>query len=440
MARGTAVTFGGHLASLARPVAIACFARTAGADALGVFVILWTMVEIGARVATLGVDRGMQRWTSDNRARAAVAGLVITGAASLAIAAVLIAILPSIGALDATALFPARVTVGVTLPLIAMGNVALRSARGQAQIATYVLARNVAEPLLLLVAGLVSSSVGNGSVPLLAAYVISIAGGAAIAGRTLVRTFGLDALRLAARTPAAWPMRSLVGSSIPLGVADLLGNAQAKLDVVAVSIITMSATQVTAYAIAAELAAVFSSIRQGFDQVIAPVAAEHRDDHRKLAEILSLGVRWSTFVAVPIAILMLVFPRTLLAVFGGSSSAVPVLVVLVLGRVVDTVLGPAASILAMIGRPRLALLDAAAGMSIAILGQVAFGASGPVWIAVASSLGVVVASVLPVFWLGTLEHVTFKWSPRPRRHGGVTGQLAGLAVRTLGDHLKTGQS
>ena len=68
-----------------------------------------------------------------------------------------------------------------------MTNVALRPPRvAETQIAVYVLARGVTEPLLLLVTGLVLSSWYDGSVALPATLIVSVAGGGAIAAAALV--------------------------------------------------------------------------------------------------------------------------------------------------------------------------------------------------------------------------------------------------------------
>src|SRR3954466_3498986 len=84
--RGALFTLGGHLTSLARPIAIAWFARLYGASTLGAFVLIATLIELGARLATMGIDRGLQRWSDERRVAATVAGIAIVGITALAIA------------------------------------------------------------------------------------------------------------------------------------------------------------------------------------------------------------------------------------------------------------------------------------------------------------------------------------------------------------------
>jgi len=394
-------TLGGHVTSLARPIAIAWFARIYGAASLGGFLLIWAFVELGARLATMGLDRGLQRWADDRRAAATVAGMVMAGITALATALVLVMALPRFGAIDHDGVLPAQLLVVFALPLTAIGNVALRASRGGTQIATYVLARGVTEPLLLLLSGLVLSPRTTGWVALPVSLMISVVGGAAVAAVGLVRMFGVRKLAASLVHVRAWPVRELGRTSLPLGFADLLQSAQAKLDLVAVAVVTLSARAITSYAIAAEVAAVFIAIRGGFDQIVAPLAADARDNRRELQRILTTTTRWSMMIAVPLAFVIVVSPEQLLRWFGGSDGAAHVLLVLAAGRAVEMILAPSASMLAIVGDPRLSLLDAAAGVAIGVLGPLAAGifGLGSFAIAIASAAGVIVSSMLARHWL-----------------------------------------
>ncbi len=408
MARGALFTLGGHVTSLARPIAIAWFARIYGAASLGGFLLIWALIELGSQLATMGLDRGLQRWADDRRAAATIAGMMMAGLTALTLALVLVLAVPHFGAIDDDAVLPAQLLLLVALPLTAIGNVALRAARGGTQIATYVLARGVTEPLLLLLAGLVSSSRCNGSVALPAALMISVAGGAVVATVGLVRTFGVRKLASSLVHVRTWPVRELVRTSLPLGLADLLQSAQAKLDLVAVALATFSARAITAYAIAAEVAAVFVAIRSGLDQIVAPLAAEARASRAELRRILTTATRWSAMIAAPVGFVILAAPEPLLRWFGGADAGALVLLVLAAGRAVEMILAPFTSMLAVVGAPKLSFIDAGLGVSLAILGQLAVGilGLGSIGIAIASATGVVVSSVLARYWLERLDPET----------------------------------
>ena len=401
MGRGALMTMAGHITSLARPVAIAWFARSYGEAALGTFLLLWTCIELGARLSTLGLDRGLQRWSDARRAAAAMAGIAIAAASGLVVAYVLARVLPYIASLDAAVMAAARPLLLIGIPLAAASNVALRAPRGETQIRFVVLARSVTEPMAFLLAGLVASSYSTGSVGLPVALLISIIAGSAVAAVSVVRAFGVRTTAAALVQPRSWPVRELVTSSLPLGVADLLLTVQAKIDLVAVTLATLSPRQIAAYAIAAEVASVFLAIRSGFDQVVAPFAAEARRDRASLARTLATATRWSLAVALVVGLAVVTAPGQWLVWFGGADTAAPILLVMLLGRAVELVTTPAASMLAMVGDPRLPLLSAAAGLSIAILGQIVSVAAhlDSAHIALASSLGVIVSSMLAWHWV-----------------------------------------
>ncbi|HEX4419047.1 MAG TPA: polysaccharide biosynthesis C-terminal domain-containing protein [Kofleriaceae bacterium] len=407
------LTFAGHAASLARPLAFALFARIHDAGALGALFLIWTSVELGARLATLGLDRGLRRWSDDDRAAATAAALVISAVAGVAVAGVLIGVLPHLIALEAGAVWPARLVIGVSLPLLATGNVALRAARGETQIAMYVLARAVVEPVLLLVAGVALSLVLHGATALLAGFLVSIAGGAVIAAVTVARAIGPGRLLRALLQPGRWPLRELVPTSVPLGLADLLQSAQGKLDLMAVALVTSSGAQagaqIAGYAIATELVSGFTQVRQGYDQVIAPIAAELRGRRTDLVYLLTEGIRWNALFALPMALALVVFPVPFLHLLGAPGDAAVVLVVLVIGRTVETVLGPATSVITVVGHPQLALRAALIGVVLTVGGQLALSAFGPEGIAVASSGGAIVAAVLATRWLARRERLSPRW-------------------------------
>ncbi|HEY0192091.1 MAG TPA: oligosaccharide flippase family protein [Kofleriaceae bacterium] len=409
VARGTAITFAGHAASLARPLAFGLFARLHDAGALGALFLIWTTVELGARLATLGLDRGLRRWAEEDRADATAGALVVSAVVGLAVAGVLIAVLPYLVPLPDEAVGEARLAIALGLPLLATGNVALRAARGETQTAMYVLARAVVEPVLLLVAGAAASMLLTGASALLTGFLISIIGGAVVAAYTVVRAIGGARLVRALLAPHTWPLRQLVPLSVPLGLADLLQSAQGKLDLIAVALVTHDPVAIAGYAIAAELVSGFTQVRQGYDQVIAPIAAEARGRRKDLIFVLTEGLRWNAVFAMPMTAAMLVFPEQFLQLLGAAGAAAPILVFLVIGRTVETVLGPATSVITVVGRPRLALWAAAVGIAGTLAGQLGLAELGATGVAIASAGGAIASSVLATYWLARRERIAPYW-------------------------------
>jgi O-antigen/teichoic acid export membrane protein len=182
-----------------------------------------------------------------------------------------------------------------------------------------------------------------------------------------------------------------------------------RVDVVAVGLLTSSTALTAAYAVARESVTALSKIRQGFDQVLAPVAAElHAGSHHaELAASAAAAARWGLVVAAPLALVFAVFPDAVLGVLGVTSApAAAALAVLSIGRLVDVATGPTSVLLGMVGWPRLVLLDVVVGLVVAVAGQALLGpVFGLIGIAAATTAGVVVVNLLALYWLHSLENL-----------------------------------
>lgn len=411
IARGAAATFLGHAGKISRPVALALFTRIYGLEALGTALLVWAYIEIISRIAGLGLDRGLQRWVPaaapDERPRVVAAALVAALGASLPIGVMVAAVLPYVLGVTSSEVWAVRISAIVLLPLTTVATTALHAVRGTRQIGALIWGRSVVEPAGFLVGGLLLATLGGSAASLLAAYVIAMTAVGVVALVALLRTFPIGNLIASVRHPDGLPIARLVRFSAPLGLADAVSLGLQRGDVVAVGLVTGSPAQTAAYAVAREIVTALSKVRQGFDQVLAPVAAElHAGDrHHELATSVAMAARWSATVAAPLALVIAIFPDVVLGVFGVSlPAAASALTVLALGRWVDVATGPTAVLLGMVGRPRRVLAAAAAGLAVATLGQAmltpAFGLVGA---AAATSSGLVAVNLLALHWLDRLE-------------------------------------
>jgi O-antigen/teichoic acid export membrane protein len=443
-------------------VALALFARLYGLEALGLALLVWAYVEVVSRLAGLGLDRGLQRFVpasaAEERPRVAAAALAMAFAASLPATAILAAVLPQVlgAAVRGADVTAVRLAVGFLLPVATVAVTALHAVRGTKQILALVWARSVVEPVGFLLAGLALAAMSRGPAALLAAYGVSIAAVAAVAIAALSRSFGLGALAAALRRPRALPLWPLLRFSVPLGIADVVNLALQRGDVLAVGAVTGSPAMTAAYAVAREVVSSLSKIRQGFDQVLAPVAAElHAGARRReLAEAAAVAARWGAVLAAPLAIVFVVYPEPVLAIFGVSGvvsggaamsgspdaaraaeGAAAALAVLAIGRLVDTATGPTSILLAMVGRPMLVLFDAAVGLGVALLGAVLLGPRyGLTGVAAATSAGLVTVNLLALSWLDRLErlHPVGAGLARPALAAAIAGAALALLRLAVG--------
>ena len=411
IARGAAATFLGYAGKIARPIALALFARLYGLDALGVALLVWAYVEVVARIAGLGLDRGLQRWipatAPDERPAVVAAALIAASVAGVIAAIVVAAIVPPLVGVGGGLATAVRLAILIMLPTLTVAVTALHAVRGARQILALVWGRSVVEPVGFLIAGLALAPFARGPMPVLAAYALSIAAIAVVAAIALHRGFGLRRVAAALAHPGALRVGALLRFSIPLGVADVVNLALQRGDVVVVGLITGAPAVASGYAVAREIVTSLSKVRQGFDQVLAPVAAELHVAARRdqLAIAARMSARWGLVLAAPLALVFVAFPEPVLALFGVASPVVATaLALLALGRLIDVATGPTSILLAMVGRPRLVLVDAVVGLAVALAGAAALGPRvGAVGVAAATSAGLIVVNLLALVWLDRLE-------------------------------------
>jgi O-antigen/teichoic acid export membrane protein len=215
-----------------------------------------------------------------------------------------------------------------------------------------LIVRGVAEPALLIGAALVVLRVGGTVVGLAVAQLVVYVALLVIAVVGASRVFGVKRFRAAL---AASRHPEFTRFVLPIGLSEILNTLVQKLDIFILGAYVSPAT-VGIYAAAEEIGRAVAGIRFAFDSVVSPLLAEalYQKDRERARYNLALVTRWVASVAAPIAATILVLRRDLLALYGpdfvaGAGAAV----LLVLGHLVNGVLGLTAGILMMSGRSRL---------------------------------------------------------------------------------------
>ncbi|HEY8923221.1 MAG TPA: polysaccharide biosynthesis C-terminal domain-containing protein [Polyangia bacterium] len=432
IARGTAATLLGNLGRLSRPLALALVTRRFGLPAVGGALLVSACVDIAACLGGLGLDKGLQRWLPQTAARdqpRVVVGALLAALGASVVAGVVLwlaagRLLPS-APFDITA---ARLALALLPAGALVPSIALNAVRGRKQILSFVWGRSVIAPGAFLLASVTLGLLTRRPEALLAAEAASAAALAAYAAMALHRTFGLAALRSAISRQAFLVIGPLLRFSLPLGVADALGLALQRMDVVALGALGWPPAILGAYAVAREIVTSLSKIRQGFDQVVAPLAAElavaRRDEELRVAAVLSL--RWSAALAIPLALVMMIFAPWTLTLFGVHAPTVTVaFVVLVVGRLVDASTGPTSVLLAMVSRPRLVLANAVFGVATAVLGHMILTPRlGALGAALSTTAGLLASNSLCIFLLARVAALR----PIDRSLVPLLGLGAGLAL------------
>jgi O-antigen/teichoic acid export membrane protein len=120
------------------------------------------------------------------------------------------------------------------------------------------------------------------------------------------------------------------------------------------------------FGIARKIATVPQLVRQVFLYVLAPLAsAQAAADRSGIAPLYAFATRLSTIAVIPLAAFICLIGEEILRLFSpAAATALPILVVLVVGRGVEAVVGPASPVVEMIGHKLLPTLNSLAGLAL----------------------------------------------------------------------------
>jgi O-antigen/teichoic acid export membrane protein len=177
------------------------------------------------------------------------------------------------------------------------------------------------------------------------------------------------------------------------------------------------------FGIARKISTVPLIVRQAFQYVLAPLAsAQASRDRTAIGPLYRFATRTSVALVVPLAgLLCLLAPDILSAFAPAARAAVPLVVILVLGRALEAIVGPASPVIEMIGHRGLPLLNSVIGMLLWLgLALWLVPGMGGVGMAVAVSAGTVLAA-----WAAAVE---LRWSDSLKTFDGKTMIAVAVAV------------
>jgi len=321
--------------------------------------------------------------------------------------------------------------VALTLPATAFTDAALAATRGYRTMKPFALIGLVFEPLTRL--GLVTLllQLGAGLTGVMAALLCSNLSAAVLAALALRRVMGPPA------APATYRPRELLSFSAMSGMAGLASNGLIWADTLLLGLLGNSG-QVGVYNVATRLVQLAAFVMLPINAAFSPRIADlyHRGELDRLRHSYGLAASWIVRLSLPAFILLVVFPRDLLALFGGGFAAgAAVTVILAVGKFIDAATGPCGLVLTMTGRPKLALLINLAGLVLNVLLNLVliprFGIVGAA-VAWAISLALINGARMTQVWL-ELRMVPFEAASGKGLAAAVAAFIAAVTVReTLG--------
>ncbi len=413
VARGAGLAALSRLGAVIELVAQPAYTWMFGIATYGVYTVLWAAVNIVENIVDLSMTQALQRIVPAARdeaeAHAAVRFALLVSvvpAAAIALGVTLsaetLAGFVSASARDQTRLPLAIALFAWALPLWTFIEVATSAARARRAFGPEIRLRIFWEQVARLAFAVSLFAIGVQSLGLLLAHLASLLLTAGLAARLLGRYYDARLLATAPASPAL--RRALLTSGIALMPAAISRRLFNDLPPILLNLAYPGARGATAaglFGIARKVASIPLIVRQAFQYVLAPLAtAQAAHDRAGMQAIYGFSTRLSIVFVVPFAALLMLLAPDILSLFAPeAAAALPVLLILVLGRAGEAIVGPATPVVEMTGHRILPLVNSVLGLAAwAALGAwlvPSQGATGMAW--------AVTAGTILIAWAATLE-------------------------------------
>ncbi len=413
LAKGAGLTALSRLGALIEVVAQPAYTWMFGIANYGLYVVLWASINMLSNLFDLSMLQALQRIVPRAKTEAEAHGAVKFALLATLIPSSIAALFISLAAFPVARLFSvapdqaADVPIAIalfawSLPLWILLEVATSAARARRAFGPEIRLRIFWEQLARLGFAALLFAGGVFVLGLIIAHLLSLLVTGILSLQLLTRYYDW---RLLVSAPMP---QSLKRDMLKTGFATMPPNLTRRAfndlpPIILNMLIPGSGGAVAAglYGIARKIASVPLIVRQTFLYVLAPLSsAQAAVDRKHIAPLYRFSNRLSAVIVIPLAGLIIILGRDILSVFEpAAAAALPVLVILVIGRAGEAILGPATPIVEMIGHRILPLVNSLAGLAIAAI--LAFwltpdmGAAG---MAIAVAVGVTVAS-----WAAVVE-------------------------------------
>ncbi|HEX8644004.1 MAG TPA: lipopolysaccharide biosynthesis protein [Allosphingosinicella sp.] len=449
VARGAGLAGLARTGALIEAVAQPLYTWLFGLATYGIYVVLWGAVNLLANIIDLSMTSALQRVvpTEDKeRAHGAVKFALLVSVLPATLAAFAIAlfaeqIAPIFSAApDDAAQLPRAIAIFAwALPLWTFVEVATSAARAKRAFGPEIRLRIFWEQVVRIVFAIGFFFAGFGGIGLMIAHLCSLALTAALSVRLLGQYYDL---RLLLRAPMPRP---LAVSVLLTGLALLPSNLSRRLLIDAPPVIlnlmlpgTRGASAAGLFEIARKISTVPHIVRQAFQYVLGPLSsAQAKIDRAAIAPLYRFASRVSTALVVPLGGLLIFAGADILSIYRPEvRDALPLLWILVAARVLEAIVGPAATIVEMTGHRLLPLLNSFLG--------VAVWAGLAVWLtpehdALGMAIAVAAATLVGAY-AATIElRISDRLSPFDRKlFVGLAVAAAGFGAMGLAEYLATG--
>jgi O-antigen/teichoic acid export membrane protein len=437
---------GALIEAVAQPLYIWMF----GLAGYGIYVVLWGAVSLLTNIIDLSMTSALQRVVPTRDDEQQVHGALKLALLITVVPATLVALAVSLSAASIAPLFsaapddaarlPAAIALFVwALPLWTFIEVATSAARARRAFGPEIRLRIFWEQLARLAFAGLFFGLGFQSIGLMAAHLASLFLTALLCLPLIGRYYDL---RLLLRAPMPAPLaRELLASGLALLPANLSRRLLIDAPPLLINFMLPGARGAAAagiFEIARKLSTVPYIVRQAFQYVLGPLSsAQAHADRAAIAPLYLFASRVSTALVVPLAGLMVFTGADVLSVYRSEAlAALPLLAILCAARAAEAIVGPAGTIVEMVGHRGLPLLNSLLAfllwIGLALWLTPVYGALG---MAIAVS-----AAILASTWAAAVElRISDGLTPFGRKlFQGLAIALAGVAAMAMVEHLTGG--
>jgi O-antigen/teichoic acid export membrane protein len=319
--------------------------------------------------------------------------------------------------------------VALALPASVVCEAALAATRGWRTQRPFTLVGQIYEPFTRLVLTAVVLAAGLGVTAALWAVVVAAWTAALLALGALVRL-----MRTVAPAPPAYRPRQLFGFSTVSWASSLASTGLIWIDTLLLG--AFANDDIGVYTVATRLVTVAIFVLAPINAAFGPYIAYlyHRDQLAEVRRVYKAATGWVVRLSLPAFVALLVFPSSLLPLFGtGFAEGAAVTVVLAVGQLVNAATGPCGTLLNMSGRVSLNMLDNVGALVLNVGLNLwlipAYGITGAAVAWSASLVAVNLARVAQVWWL--VRAVPLTAGLVKGLAAGGAALVAALAVRWL---------
>jgi len=437
---------GALIEALAQPLYTWLF----GLATYGIYVVLWGAVSLASNLVDLAMTAALQRVVPTEEDEARAHGAVKAALLMAVLPAIAIAALVSLNARAVAGIFSAAPADRASLPLaIALFawalplwtfvEIATSAARARRAFGPEIRLRIFWEQIARIAFALAFFALGLSSIGLMVAHLCSLALTALLCIPLLGRYYDL---RLLVRAPVGGGIAAtLLKSGLALLPSGLSRRLLIDAPPVILNLIIPGARGASAaglFEIARKISSIPQIVRQSFQYVLAPLSSSQaRSDRAAIGPLYRFASRISAALVLPLAGLLIFAGADILSIYRPEvAAALPILCILVAARAFEAIVGPAATIVEMIGHRGLPLLNSFLGVGIwAVLTFVLTPRYGALGMAIA-----VAAATLVSTYAATVElRFSDRLSPFDRKlFRGLAISLAGVALMALAEYFSGG--